>query len=282
MRIIMYTQPFNIKTITLKASNRQVMRYFYEELLGFYLAEETEDTLSYSFREKEVPFLKLEFGGISSTEKTTGLFHYAILFPDRASKAGLIERLIKAKYPLGAGDHLVSESFYLSDPEGNGIELYHDRDSKNWKWDDDGQVEMGTFAVDVEAVLATKKEGTFGYPAKMSIGHLHFTGNSLAQADTLFINILQTDLVARVGNTAHFYSQNHYHHHFATNLWEGTSLEKRNLQKNGILAWEIEVGKEYYEAVLERLEAAERTYETRSKSIILEDHVGAQLVITQI
>nr|WP_249410481.1 VOC family protein [Lactococcus petauri] len=165
----MYTQPFNIKTITLKASNRQVMRYFYEELLGFYLAEETEDTLSYSFREKEVPFLKLEFGGISSTEKTTGLFHYAILFPDRASKAGLIERLIKAKYPLGAGDHLVSESFYLSDPEGNGIELYHDRDSKNWKWDDDGQVEMRTFAVDVEAVLATKKEGTFGYPAKMSI-----------------------------------------------------------------------------------------------------------------
>lgn len=282
MRIIMYTQPFNIKTITLKASNRQVMRYFYEELLGFYLAEETEDTLSYSFREKEVPFLKLEFGGISSTEKTTGLFHYAILFPDRASKAGLIERLIKAKYPLGAGDHLVSESFYLSDPEGNGIELYHDRDSKNWKWDDEGQVEMGTFAVDVEAVLATKKEGTFGYPAKMSIGHLHFTGNSLAQADTLFIDILQTDLVARVGNTAHFYSQNHYHHHFATNLWEGTSLEKRNLQKNGILAWEIEVGKEYYEALLERLEAAERTYETRSKSIILEDHVGAQLVITQI
>nr|WP_243418970.1 glyoxalase [Lactococcus petauri] len=282
MRISMYTQPFNIKTITLKASNRQVMRYFYEELLGFYLAEETEDTLSYSFREKEVPFLKLEFGGISSTEKTTGLFHYAILFPDRASKAGLIERLIKAKYPLGAGDHLVSESFYLSDPEGNGIELYHDRDSKNWKWDDEGQVEMGTFAVDVEAVLATKKEGTFGYPAKMSIGHLHFTGNSLAQADTLFINILQTDLVARVGNTAHFYSQNHYHHHFATNLWEGTSLKKRNLQKNGFLAWEIEVGKEYYEAVLERLEAAERTYETRSKSIILEDHVGAQLVITQI
>ena len=189
MRIIMYTQPFNIKTITLKASNRQVMRYFYEELLGFYLAEETEDTLSYSFREKEVPFLKLEFGGISSTEKTTGLFHYAILFPDRASKAGLIERLIKAKYPLGAGDHLVSESFYLSDPEGNGIELYHDRDSKNWKWDDEGQVKMGTFAVDVEAVLGTKKEGTFGYPAKMSIGHLHFTGNSLAQADTLFINI---------------------------------------------------------------------------------------------
>lgn len=141
---------------------------------------------------------------------------------------------------------------------------------------------MGTFAVDVEAVLATKKEGTFGYPAKMSIGHLHFTGNSLAQADTLFINILQTDLVARVGNTAHFYSQNHYHHHFATNLWEGTSLEKRNLQKNGILAWEIEVGKEYYEALLERLGVAERTYETRSKSIILEDHVGAQLVITQI
>ena len=232
--------------------------------------------------------MKLEFGGISSTEKTTGLFHYAILFPDRASKAGLIERLIKAKYPLGAGDHLVSESFYLSDPEGNGIELYHDHDPKNWKRDEGLVSSAKKNNCDIvcfghtHRYLATKKEGTFGYPAKMSIGHLHFTGNSLAQADTLFINILQTDLVARVGNTAHFYSQNHYHHHFATNLWEGTSLKKRNLQKNGILAWEIEVGKEYYEALLERLEAAERTYETRSKSIILEDHVGAQLVITQV
>ena len=281
MRISMYTQPFNIKTITLKASNRQVMRYFYEELLGFYLAEETEDTLSYSFREKEVPFLKLEFGGMTPTEKSTGLFHYAILFPDRASKAGLIEQLMKANYPLGAGDHLVSESFYLSDPEGNGIELYHDRDPETWKWDE-GKVEMGTFAVDVEAVLATKEEGTFSYPEKMSIGHLHFTGNSLALADKLFIDMLQTDLVARVGNTAHFYSQNHYHHHFATNLWEGTRLKKRNLQENGILAWEIEVGREYYEAVLERVVATGRAYEVRSKSIILEDHVGAQLVITEI
>ncbi len=277
----MYTQPFNIKTITLKASNRQVMRYFYEELLGFYLAEETEDTLSYSFREKEVPFLKLEFGGMTPTEKSTGLFHYAILFPDRASKAGLIEQLMKANYPLGAGDHLVSESFYLSDPEGNGIELYHDRDPETWKWDE-GKVEMGTFAVDVEAVLATKEEGTFSYPEKMSIGHLHFTGNSLALADKLFIDMLQTDLVARVGNTAHFYSQNHYHHHFATNLWEGTRLKKRNLQENGILAWEIEVGREYYEAVLKRVVATGRDYEVRSKSIILEDHVGAQLVITEI
>lgn len=281
MRISMYTQPFNIKTITLKASNRQVMRYFYEELLGFYLAEETEDTLSYSFREKEVPFLKLEFGGMTPTEKSTGLFHYAILFPDRASKAGLIEQLMKANYPLGAGDHLVSESFYLSDPEGNGIELYHDRDPETWKWDE-GKVEMGTFAVDVEAVLATKEEGTFSYPEKMSIGHLHFTGNSLALADKLFIDMLQTDLVARVGNTAHFYSQNHYHHHFATNLWEGTRLKKRNLQENGILAWEIEVGREYYEAVLKRVVATGRDYEVRSKSIILEDHVGAQLVITEI
>lgn len=281
MRISMYTQPFNIKTITLKASNRQVMRYFYEELLGFYLAEETEDTLSYSFREKEVPFLKLEFGGMTPTKKSTGLFHYAILFPDRASKAGLIEQLMKANYPLGAGDHLVSESFYLSDPEGNGIELYHDRDPETWKWDE-GKVEMGTFAVDVEAVLATKKVGDFSYPAKMSIGHLHFTGNSLALADKLFIDMLQTDLVARVGNTAHFYSQNHYHHHFATNLWEGTRLKKRNLQENGILAWEIEVGREYYEAVLKRVVATGRDYEVRSKSIILEDHVGAQLVITEI
>ncbi|EKF50566.1 VOC family protein [Lactococcus garvieae] len=277
----MYTKPFNIKKVTLRASNQHAMRLFYEELLHLHIAEQTEDLISYAFREKEAPFLTLEFGGKARAQKTTGLFHYAILFPDRASKAGLIERLIKANYPLGAGDHLVSESFYLNDPEGNGIELYHDREPQSWTWNE-GQVEMGTFAVDIDAVLAVKKSGAFSYPAQMSIGHLHFTGNSLAKADELFIKLLHADLVAQVGETAHFYSQNHYHHHFATNLWEGTRLEKRKRQENGILAWEIEVGSEYYESLRERLVKNKIVYETKGKSLLLEDHVGAQLVITPI
>ena len=148
----MDTKPFIIKKITLRASNISVMRNFYENLLQFHVISETDSSVSYAFRENEEAFLTLEFGGRLRKKNTAGLFHYAILFPDVSSKATIVDRIIKNNYPIGAGDHLVSESFYINDPEGNGIELYHDRDSTEWIWED-GKVKMGTLPVDVQALL---------------------------------------------------------------------------------------------------------------------------------
>jgi catechol 2,3-dioxygenase len=94
-------------------------------------------------------------GGKAPPHGTTGLYHVAILYPDRASLADALRRLIKNKIPLdGASDHGVSEALYLHDPDGNGIELYVDRDPSQWPRDSKGELTMTTDHLDLDALLA--------------------------------------------------------------------------------------------------------------------------------
>jgi catechol 2,3-dioxygenase len=94
-------------------------------------------------------------GGGAPAPGTTGLFHVALLYPDRASLAAVLKRIVEAGYPLdGASDHGVSEALYLRDPDGNGVELYRDREPAEWPRDASGGLAMGTRRLDVRALLA--------------------------------------------------------------------------------------------------------------------------------
>ncbi len=94
-------------------------------------------------------------GGKAPPRGTTGLFHVAILYPDRASLADALRRLIQNNVPLdGASDHGVSEALYLHDPDGNGLELYVDRDPSLWPRDAKGELSMTTEPLDLDALLA--------------------------------------------------------------------------------------------------------------------------------
>ena len=94
-------------------------------------------------------------GGGPPAPGTTGLFHVAILYPDRAALADALRRLVDAGWPLdGAADHGVSEALYLRDPDGNGLELYRDRPEAAWPRDADGALAMTTGPLDVSALLA--------------------------------------------------------------------------------------------------------------------------------
>lgn len=94
-------------------------------------------------------------GGKAPPRGTTGLFHVAILYPDRASLADALRRLIQNKIPLdGASDHGVSEALYLHDPDGNGLELYVDRDPSLWPRNSKGELSMTTEPLDLNALLA--------------------------------------------------------------------------------------------------------------------------------
>jgi catechol 2,3-dioxygenase len=94
-------------------------------------------------------------GGPAPAPGTTGLYHVAIRFPDRATLAGALRRLVDAGIPLdGAADHGVSEALYLRDPDGNGVELYHDRPRAEWPVAPDGALQMFTRPLDVRALLA--------------------------------------------------------------------------------------------------------------------------------
>jgi len=86
---------------------------------------------------------------------TTGLYHFAILYPDRHALAAAVRRVLDAGVPLeGASDHGVSEAIYLRDPDGNGVELYHDRPEGEWPRAPDGSIAMHTRALDLERLLA--------------------------------------------------------------------------------------------------------------------------------
>ncbi len=94
-------------------------------------------------------------GGPPPAPGTTGLYHVAILYPTRAALADALRRLVAARIPLqGASDHGVSEALYLSDPDGNGVELYWDRPEAEWPRDRDGKLRMVTGALDLQDLLA--------------------------------------------------------------------------------------------------------------------------------
>ena len=99
-------------------------------------------------------------GGSPPPPGSTGLYHVAILYPDRATLADALRRLVEASWPLdGASDHGVSEALYLRDPDGNGVELYCDRPEAEWPRDPDGRLAMTTGPLDIRALLAEAPEG---------------------------------------------------------------------------------------------------------------------------
>jgi catechol 2,3-dioxygenase len=94
-------------------------------------------------------------GAPAPTPGTTGLYHFAILFPDRKALARALRRVLDAGVPLeGAADHGVSEAIYLRDPDGNGIELYRDRPESEWPKGPDGKMAMYTRPLDVKGLLS--------------------------------------------------------------------------------------------------------------------------------
>src|ERR671911_3157752 len=107
---------------------------------------------------------------------STGLFHLAILVPDRAELARSLQRVAGAGWRLtGASDHLVSEALYLQDPEGNGIEIYRDRPRDQWG-EDAGEIRMATLPLDLDGLLGELDSGdppADGMPAGTTIGHVH-------------------------------------------------------------------------------------------------------------
>lgn len=135
---------------------------FYKDLLGFEITTRINDSavfLSAGGYHHHIGLNTWAGKGASPPPPGhTGLFHFAILFPTRKELATVLKKLIENNYPLeGASDHGVSEAIYLSDPDGNGVELYADRPKTEWSVKNDGEVEMVTLPLDIQNLLATLK-----------------------------------------------------------------------------------------------------------------------------
>ena len=148
-----------------------------------------------------------------------GLFHFAILLPDRASLGRFVSHLSSIGERAGMSDHLVSEAIYLTDPDGLGIEVYADRPRAEWRYDG-REIAMATLPLDAQDLVAAGGERRWGgMPNGTTIGHVHLHVGDLAEAARFYHEALGFDKVVWGYPGALFMSAGGYHHHLGTNTW---------------------------------------------------------------
>ena len=148
-----------------------------------------------------------------------GLFHLALLLPSARALGAWLAHIQLAGWPLqGAADHGVSKAIYLSDPEGNGIEVYCDRARGRWPFVA-GQLRMGTEQLDVQKLLDLAEGPWQGMPADTRMGHVHLCVSDLEASEQFYCEVLGFDLMQRYGDEALFVAAGGYHHHLGLNIW---------------------------------------------------------------
>ena len=176
---------------------------------------------------------------------TTGLFHLAILLPSRRDLADALRRVLRSGGSLtGASDHLVSEALYLSDPEGNGIELYRDRQPEDWRYAND-ELQMATLPLDLEELVAESSDAD-GEPAEMPhgtrIGHVHLNVSDLQRTEAFYHGLLGFDVMVRSYPGALFVSTAGYHHDLGLNTWAGQGAPPPPAGARGLNRFELLIG----------------------------------------
>lgn len=152
-----------------------------------------------------------------------GLYHFAVLLPDRASLGRFISHLAEIGAYAGMSDHLVSEAVYLTDPDGLGIEVYADKPRSSWVAVD-GQIAMTTKPLDVQSVVeAAAGEKWAGSPAGTKVGHVHFHVGEIDRAAMFYHAGLGLDKIVWNYPGALFMSAGGYHHHVGVNTWAAGS-----------------------------------------------------------
>lgn len=173
------------------------------------------------------------------SSRRLGLYHFAVLLPDRASLGRLLARLGERGVSPGMADHAVSESLYLSDPDGLGIEIYADRPREEWVRRG-RELLMVTEPLDVESVLREGGGTTWhGMPGGTTIGHMHLHVGDLEGAASFYHAALGLDKVVWSYRGALFLSAGGYHHHLGVNIWAGPHATAPADDEARLLDWEL-------------------------------------------
>lgn len=213
-----------------------------------------------------------------ASSSDAGLFHTAFLFDSQAELAAAVAS-VASKYPgsfTGSADHLVSEAFYFDDPEGNGVELYFDRERTSWSWQH-GQIQMDTLALDPNQYLAQHQKSQI--PVASKVGHVHLSVGNIEQAKDFYVDKLGFDVTMNWGGTALFVSAGGYHHHMAMNIWRSRGAGPRQ-QTLGLGDVAIELPDENsLGQVLEKLNHFQVPVRDTGKAVLLDDPWGNQVTL---
>ncbi|MDE5414079.1 VOC family protein [Alkalihalobacterium chitinilyticum] len=230
-----------VAQVNLKVAQLQRAITFYKEVLGFRVMNQTDQTahLSADGQTTLVTLEQIE-GAIPKTYPTTGLYHFALLLPTRADLANIVNHLLQKGVRFASSDHLVSEALYLSDPDGNGIEIYADRNHSEWNWRG-GEVEMTVDPLDFSDLHAEAGEKHWTrLPSDTVMGHIHLHVSNLVETEQFYREGLGFDVVCRYGDQALFMSSGGYHHHIGLNTWAGVGAPSPKEKQVGLKAFSIQ------------------------------------------
>lgn len=252
--------------VGLKVLDVKGMVEFYRDIIGFEVLEHTADSAVLGAGGKSLLRLDGAGGLQEKDQRYAGLYHFAILLPSREELGKILIHLHAKGARLGSSDHLVSEALYLSDPEGNGIEIYRDREPEDWNWNG-SEVAMAVDPIDAAGLVqAAENEGAVwqGMPADTVMGHIHLHVGDLAKAKDFYVDGLEFEVVSSLGGQALFLADQKYHHHIGLNVWNGIGIPALPKEKAGLGYYTLVLAdEEKRKRIVERLRALGATVEER-------------------
>jgi len=205
----------HIGQVGLRVWNLDDSIQFYVAIIGLKLLEKSEQRAVLGVGKRPLLVLNARPDWLPK-QRGVGLYHFALLVPDRVTLAASLQHLVKTATRLqGAADHFVSEALYLADPEGNGIEIYADRPRETWEKLPNGQLRIGTIPLDINALWKQHDGSEFvGLPESTIIGHVHLHASPQLETVDFYKRVIGMD---EMGNYGPFYflSAGGYHHHIA-------------------------------------------------------------------
>ncbi|RNF39169.1 VOC family protein [Planococcus salinus] len=215
-----------VSEVGLKVIDLPKMTQFYKEVIGFEVISTEENQTSLGVDGTVLLVLETMEGFEPKNQRYAGLYHFAVLLPSRKELGKVLLHLHQLGIRLGSSDHLVSEALYLSDPEGNGIEIYRDREFEEWDWNGD-EVRMAVDPLDAEGVVQAAQEAGEvwnGMPSGTVMGHIHLHVSDLPAAQKFYAEGLGFEIMTSMGGQALFLGDQKYHHHIGLNVWNGIGI----------------------------------------------------------
>lgn len=208
-------------SVKLNAQNSALLANFYQEAIGLTLLEEKADLYYWLGTPEGKVLLEIEQTDVERNPETTGMYHLAFLLPTYEDLGTILRHLIVSQVRItGASNHGYSNALYLDDPEGNGIEIYWDKDVSEWDILENGSIAGITEAMDADAALEAARTTFDGIPNGTTMGHVHLHVDDLDRSMDFYTEVLGLGLKYKYGPAALFLASGDYHHHLGANIWK--------------------------------------------------------------
>ena len=232
----------HVGRVDLQVSDLERSLAYYQRVLGLQVVTRTEERADLGALGDPTALVRLHERrgalGVPSRGRL-GLYHFAILLPDRAALGRFIAHLAELGERAGAADHLVSEALYLHDPDGLGIEVYSDRPRNTWQAEE-GELRMATLPLDVAGLVAAGGDEPWtGMPTGTTMGHVHLHVGDLSRASDFYHAALGLDKMVWSYTGALFMAAGGYHHHLGLNTWAGANAARPTDADARLMEWRI-------------------------------------------